>query len=126
MEYTITYPPLHDTDRATIVGVDTHKDTHFAVAIDTLGRRLSELAAPATAAGYEQLRAWASTLGRTEAFGIEGTGYYGAGLAKSTGPIARPDTVWASPIRSTPNPPREQCWQARPPAHPSMAMTASR
>ena len=81
MENAIT-DPLHDTDRATIVGVDTHKDTHVAVAIDTLGRRLGELAAPATATGYEQLHDWASTLGRTEAFGIEGTGCYGAGLAR--------------------------------------------
>jgi hypothetical protein len=33
-----------------ILGVDTHLDVHVAVALDGLGRRLGELAMPATAA----------------------------------------------------------------------------
>jgi hypothetical protein len=33
-----------------ILGVDTHLDVHVAVALDGLGRRLGELAVPATAA----------------------------------------------------------------------------
>lgn len=64
------------------VGVDTHKDSHVAVALDALGRRLGELATPATAAGYQQLRRWARDQGQVEAFGVEGTGSYGAGLAR--------------------------------------------
>jgi transposase len=68
--------------RRIIVGVDTHKDIHVAVAIDTLGRRQSELAVPATAAGYQQLHRWALDLGPNQAFGVEGTGSYGAGLAR--------------------------------------------
>jgi transposase len=74
--------PDHSTDVAIIVGVDTHKDIHVAVAIDTLGRRQSELAVPATAAGYQQLHRWALDLGPNQAFGVEGTGSYGAGLAR--------------------------------------------
>lgn len=70
-----------NTDASIIVGVDTHKDTHVAVAISNLGRRLGELEIPATAAGYEQLQRWAAELGPSEGFGIEGTGSYGAGLA---------------------------------------------
>ena len=64
------------------VGVDTHKDLHVAVALDAIGRRLGELVAPATAAGYRQLHHWASELGSVQAFGVEGTGSYGAGLAR--------------------------------------------
>lgn len=72
----------HSTDVAITVGVDTHSDIHVAVAIDVLGRRLGELAIPATAAGYQQLRRWVEQLGPTRVFGIEGTGSYGAGLAR--------------------------------------------
>jgi transposase len=64
-----------------IVGVDTHKHVHVAVAIDTLGVRLATLSASADRAGYADLVAWARSLGTIEAFGIEGTGSYGVGLA---------------------------------------------
>ena len=36
-------------------GVDTHKDTHVAAALDQLGRVLGTEAFPATAAGYRSL-----------------------------------------------------------------------
>jgi len=68
-------------DRRCIIGVDTHKDIHVAVAIDQLGVRLEELHVPTTTAGYTRLRCWANELGSVEAFGVEGTGSYGAGLA---------------------------------------------
>ena len=64
-----------------IVGVDTHKHEHVAVAINDLGARLATFRAPANRAGYADLVAWARTLGAVEAFGTEGTGSYGAGLA---------------------------------------------
>lgn len=65
-----------------IVGVDTHKDVHAAVAIDELGRRLAELQVPTTQAGCTKLVAWATGLGELGSWGIEGTGSYGAGLTK--------------------------------------------
>src|SRR5215210_7294799 len=65
-----------------IVGVDTHKDTHFAVAIDGLGGRLGEVMIPATPDGYVSLVAWATELGVVVRFGVEGTGSYGSGLAR--------------------------------------------
>lgn len=74
--------PAPDVTVHVTVGVDTHKDLHVAVALDALGRRLDELVAPATAAGYRQLHRWASDLGSVQAFGVEGTGSYGAGLAR--------------------------------------------
>jgi transposase len=64
-----------------IIGVDTHKYVHVAVAIDRLGTRLASLSASADRAGYAALVAWARGLGIVEAFGIEGTGSYGVGLA---------------------------------------------
>ena len=64
-----------------IVGVDTHKYAHVAVAIDTLGTRLGTYSVSADRGGYAELLAWARTLGVVQAFGIEGTGSYGVGLA---------------------------------------------
>jgi transposase len=68
------------TRRKVIVGVDTHKHVHVAVAIDQHGARLGDLAVSADTGGYTQLEAWAQALGRIDRFGIEGTGSYGAGL----------------------------------------------
>ena len=63
-----------------IVGVDTHKHIHVAVAINQHGTRLGDRAVSADRGGYAQLEAWAQDLGRVDRFGIEGTGSYGAGL----------------------------------------------
>ncbi len=65
-----------------IVGVDTHRDEHVAVAIDRLGAGLGQYRLPATSNGYEGLHCWASELDAIVGFGIEGTGSYGAGLAR--------------------------------------------
>ena len=65
-----------------VVGVDTHKDEHVAVAIDGLGTRLGEHRLRATPAGYSDLERWATDLGDMAAFGVEGTGSFGAGLAR--------------------------------------------
>jgi len=72
----------HDDQVRVTVGVDTHKDTHVARAKDQLGRRLGERAIPTTPAGYADLLGWAEGLGVLEAFGLEGTSSYGAGLAR--------------------------------------------
>jgi transposase len=64
------------------VGVDTHKHVHVAAARDQLGRRLGTTIAPASSAGYGQLLGWARGLGEIQAWGVEGTGSYGAGLAR--------------------------------------------
>jgi transposase len=64
------------------IGVDTHKDLHVAAARDQLGRRLATTQAPATRDGYATLLGWAQALGEVAAWGVEGTGSYGAGLAR--------------------------------------------
>ncbi len=65
-----------------IVGVDTHTDTHAAVAIDHHGRRLDGIEIPASPAGYRVLFAWAGQLGEVSSVGVEGTGSYGVGLSR--------------------------------------------
>jgi transposase len=64
------------------VGVDTHLDSHVAVALDELGRRLDELHFPTTEAGYTRFLRWTTKLGELEQVGIEGAGSFGAGLAR--------------------------------------------
>ena len=65
-----------------VIGVYTHQDEHLAVAIDQQGVRLAQRRAPATRYGYGQLEQWSRKLGEVRAFGVEGTGSYGAGLAR--------------------------------------------
>ena len=50
-----------------IVGVDTHKHVHVAVAIDTRGIRLGDQSFVADSGGYRALIAWADTHERIEA-----------------------------------------------------------
>jgi transposase len=64
------------------VGVDTHGDLHVACALDQLGRHLATTRVATTLAGYRALLDWALNLGEVEAFGVEGCGCYGAGLAR--------------------------------------------
>jgi transposase len=68
--------------RRVIVGVDTHKDVHVAMAKDELGCALGHMTIPASAKGYQALLAWSRELGTVQAFGVEGTGCYGAALAR--------------------------------------------
>ena len=65
-----------------IIGVDTHKDIHVAVAINGIGAHLGMLTIPVSPKGYQNLETWARAFGSIHAFGIEGTGSYGAGLAR--------------------------------------------
>jgi transposase len=63
-------------------GVDTHADTHVAAALDPVGGLPGVREFPATAAGYAGLLAWLGGFGSVCLAGIEGTGSYGAGLAR--------------------------------------------
>jgi transposase len=71
-----------------VLGVDTRLDFHVAMVLDHLGRRLGESKVPTTTGGYRSLLSWAEGFGPVRCAGVEGTGSYGAGLArylKSTG-----------------------------------------
>ena len=63
-------------------GVDTHAETHVAAALDPVGGLLGVEEFPATAAGYARLLGWLGGFGTVCLVGIEGTGSYGAGLAR--------------------------------------------
>jgi transposase len=63
-------------------GVDTHRDTHTAAALDQLGRLLGHATFAATAEGYDHLLGWLSKHGSVFLVGVEGTGSYGAGLSR--------------------------------------------
>ena len=40
-----------------IIGVDTHKDTHTAVALNALGARIGAITIPVSGDGYRQIEA---------------------------------------------------------------------
>src|SRR5205807_8414807 len=63
-------------------GVDTHADVHVAAALDPLGGLLGVAEFPVTPAGYARLLGWLGGFGTVCLVGIEGTGSYGAGLAR--------------------------------------------
>jgi len=71
-----------DLDGPVTGGVDTHKDVHVAVVIDEVGRVLGTESFPTTVAGHRQLLAWMQRNGQIDRIGVEGTGAYGAGLAR--------------------------------------------
>jgi transposase len=68
--------------RIVIGGVDTHGRTHHAAVLDTQGRLLSDREFPADRGGYQQLLSWLGRHGHVGVVGVEGTGSYGAGLAR--------------------------------------------
>src|SRR5260370_22373060 len=63
-------------------GAGTHADTHVAAALDPVGGLLGVREFPVTAAGYANLLGWLGGFGTVCLVGIEGTGSYGAGLAR--------------------------------------------
>jgi transposase len=65
-----------------IGGVDTHKDTHTAAALDATGRALGNATFPANSAGYLALLQWLRGFGALDRIGVEGTGSYGSGLTR--------------------------------------------
>ena len=66
-------------------GVDTHADTHHAAVIDSNGKQLGDAQFPTTPAGYAALAAFMAAFGTVVCVGVEGTGSYGAGLARHLG-----------------------------------------
>ena len=63
-------------------GVDTHKDTHVAAVLNPVGVVLGTSEFPTTSAGYRRLLAWMRSFGDVAVVGVEGTGAWGAGLAR--------------------------------------------
>jgi transposase len=74
----MTEPVRHVTG-----GVDTHADTHVVVVVDSAtGHMAGRAAFDNTASGHGQLLDWMRGHGVVDKVGVEGTGTYGAGLAR--------------------------------------------
>jgi transposase len=73
---------MQDDQRDVTGGVDTHGEQHVAAVIDAVGRILGTQAFPADLPGYRQLLRWMQSFGPVAQAGVEGTGSYGAGLAR--------------------------------------------
>ncbi|WP_461091659.1 IS110 family transposase, partial [Streptomyces incanus] len=71
----------HDAPEIT-GGVDTHGLTHHAAVIDSIGRHLADREFPASIRGYRDLLDWMRGHGTLTVVGVEGTGAYGAELAR--------------------------------------------
>jgi transposase len=67
--------------RRVIVGVDTHKYIHVAVALNANGGVIGSGSFASDNRGYTQLIDWAVAFWKQTVFAVEGTGSYGAGLA---------------------------------------------
>jgi transposase len=68
--------------RAVTGGVDTHLDVHVAAALDEIGGLLGVESFEASRAGNDKLLGWFQSFGPVARVGVEGTGSYGAGLAR--------------------------------------------
>ncbi|MGH2429932.1 MAG: IS110 family transposase [Candidatus Limnocylindria bacterium] len=66
----------------TTIGIDTHKLTVAACAVDPLGVPLAEASFDNDPAGHRQFAAWARRVAPEARIGIEGSASYGAALAR--------------------------------------------
>ena len=73
---------ITDSPTNVIGGVDTHKEFHVAVAVNMIGHVLGTARFDATTDGYSALLDWLKSHGAVVKVGVEGTGAYGAGLAR--------------------------------------------
>src|SRR4051812_49905176 len=73
---------MTDTAPRVTGGVDTDLDVHVVAALDERAGQLGVESFPANAAGYRQALCWLRSFGVLERVGVEGTGTYGAGLAR--------------------------------------------
>jgi transposase len=64
------------------VGIDTHGEVHVAAVLDQRGRLIGNESFPTTSKGHRQLEQWALCFGVIDGIGIEGTGAWGAGVAR--------------------------------------------
>jgi transposase len=75
-------PRIADPAPAVTGGVDTHAEVNVAAVVDAVGRVLGTKEFPTTAGGDRAVLAWLRGHGRLVKVGVEGTGSYGAGLAR--------------------------------------------
>ena len=107
------------------------------MAIDTCGIHLGDQSFAADSGGSQALLTWAETHGRIQAFGIEGTGGYGVGLARAVRraghrvvEVNRADRrlrrVAGKSDRIDAEAPPDRCWRAKRPRRQRPRMVPSR
>jgi transposase len=74
--------PIVEAPRPVTGGIDTHLDAHVAAVVDVNGGVLGVESFPTSTAGFAELADWLVGFGEMERVGVEGTGAYGAGLAR--------------------------------------------
>ncbi|GAW52600.1 MULTISPECIES: IS110 family transposase [unclassified Nocardioides] len=77
-----TQTALEPEPTVVIGGVDTHKNTHYAAAVDDHGRLLGHHEFPANDRGYADLLTWVQDHGDVAGIGVESTGSFGATLTR--------------------------------------------
>lgn len=70
-------------DVKVIAGIDTHADTHHVALISETGRHLADQEFLAVNSGYRNIVEFITSFGAVIAAGVEGTGTYGAELART-------------------------------------------
>lgn len=68
--------------RLVVGGIDTHKDLHVAAVLDASENVLGTASFSTTRAGYRALVRWLHGFGAVAKVGVEGTGSFGAGIAR--------------------------------------------
>ena len=76
------HPDLRAAPCLVTGGVDTHLGLNVAAALDGIGGLLGVAEFPATLAGHRRMLGWLAGFGPVARVGVEGTGSYGAGLAR--------------------------------------------
>jgi transposase len=74
--------PIVEAPRPVTGGINTHLDAHVAAVVDVNGGVLAVESFPTITAGFAALHDWLVGFGEMERVGVEGTGAYGAGLAR--------------------------------------------
>ena len=71
-----------DTSRPVTGGVDTHLEVNVAAVLDGIGGLVGVESFPTSPEGNERLLEWMASFGPVSKVGVEGTGSYGASLAR--------------------------------------------
>ena len=71
-----------EATRTVTGGIDTHGEVHVAAVLDEVGGLLGTASFSADPEGYSDLLSWLEAFGEISKVGVEGTGSYGAGIAR--------------------------------------------
>ncbi|WP_104199800.1 transposase [Cryobacterium sp. Y29] len=86
MTLAISEPPQFsiavESPRTILAGVDTHKDTHHVAIVDDHGQPIVDREFLAVGSGYRKIIEFVHACGIVDVVGVEGTGSYGAELAR--------------------------------------------